>query len=60
MALQSPRIVAESIDATRFPSLAGLYQVRGVPRIVFNQHLAVEGAVPEATFLQQLLRATSQ
>lgn len=59
MALASPRVSAEAIDAVHFSSLAGLYQVRGVPRLVFNRRLQVEGAVPEATFLQHVLAAGS-
>ena len=57
MALQSPRITAETVDAAHFGALAGLYQVRGVPRIVFNRRVHVEGAVPEPVFLQNLLAA---
>jgi len=55
--LASVRIRTESIDAAHFSSLAGLYQVRGVPRIVFNRRLHVEGAIPEAAFLQHVLAA---
>jgi predicted DsbA family dithiol-disulfide isomerase len=57
MALACPRVRAETVDATHFRSLAGLYQVRAVPRIVFNRKIHVVGAVPEATFLQHLLAA---
>jgi len=57
MALASPRVSTEAIDAAHFSALAGLYQVRGVPRTVFNRRLHVEGAVPEATFLQNVLAA---
>lgn len=57
MALASPRVSTEAIDAAHFSALAGLYQVRGVPRTVFNRRLHLEGAVPEATFLQNVLAA---
>ncbi len=57
MALQSPRITVETVDASHFGALAGLYQVRGVPRIVFNRRVHVEGAVPEPVFLEKLLAA---
>lgn len=57
MALQSAHVTAETVDATHFGALAGLYQVRGVPRIVFNRRVHVEGAVPEPIFLQNLLAA---
>ncbi len=59
MALQSPRVTVESVDAAHFGTLAGLYQVRGVPRIVFNRRVHVEGAVPEGVFLDNLLAAAS-
>lgn len=57
MALACGRVRAEAIDATEFGALAGLYGVRGVPRIVFNRRVHLEGAVPEPVFLQHLLQA---
>ncbi len=57
LALASEHVRSESIDASEFPGLAGLYNVRGVPRIVFNRRLHVEGAVPENVFVQNLLRS---
>jgi predicted DsbA family dithiol-disulfide isomerase len=59
MALACGRVTAEAIDATEFGSLAALYGVRGVPRIVFNRRVHVEGAVPEPVFLQRLLEAAA-
>ena len=59
MALASPRVFAEAVDALHFGGLAGLYQVRGVPRIVFNRRVHVEGAVPEAAFLGNLLASVA-
>ncbi len=55
MALASDKVFAEELDASAFPSIAGLYNVRGVPRIVFNNKVHVEGAVPEPVFLERLL-----
>ena len=57
MALASSRVRSECIDATEFSALAGLYNVRGVPRTVFNRRVHVEGAVPEAAFLANLLQS---
>jgi predicted DsbA family dithiol-disulfide isomerase len=59
MALACGRVRAEAIDATEFRALASLYGVRGVPRIVFNRRVHVEGAVPEPVFLQNLLAAAA-
>jgi len=57
MALASPSVRSEAVDAAHFAALAGLYHVRGVPRIVFNRRVHVEGAVPEPVFLGNLLAA---
>ena len=56
MALESPRITADMIEATEFPHLAHKYNVAGVPRTVINETVAIEGAVPEETFLDHILK----
>lgn len=55
MALESPRITADMIEATEFPHLAQKYSVTGVPRTILNETVAIEGAVPEETFLNHIL-----
>ena len=57
-ALESSHIVADMVEATEFPHLAQKYNVIGVPRTVINESIIVEGAVPEETFLEQVLKAT--
>jgi predicted DsbA family dithiol-disulfide isomerase len=57
MALASPRVRAEVVEVTEFPELAHAYGVMGVPKIVVNDEVEVEGAVPEDTFLQAVLGA---
>ncbi len=57
-ALESSLIVADMVEATEFPHLAQKYNVVGVPRTVINDSITVEGAVPEETFLEQVLKAT--
>lgn len=56
-ALESPRIVADMIESTEFPYLAHKYNVAGVPRTVINESHTIEGAVPEDTFLKNVLKA---
>lgn len=56
MALESPRITADMIEATEFPHLAHKYNVAGVPRTIINETVAIEGAVPEETFLDHILK----
>jgi glutaredoxin-like protein len=56
-AFNSSLITADMVEATEFPHLAQKYQVMGVPRSVINESIIVEGAVPEKTFLEHVLKA---
>jgi len=56
-ALASSHIVADMVEATEFPHLAQKYQVIGVPRTIINESITIEGAVPEETFLEHVLKA---
>jgi len=57
MAIESPQVRADIVEATEFPDLVARYAVRGVPRTVLNDRLAVDGAVPETDLLDAVLRA---
>jgi alkyl hydroperoxide reductase subunit AhpF len=57
MAIASPRVTAECIEATEFPELSQRYQVMAVPKIVVNDALQFEGAIPEKDFLGVVLQA---
>lgn len=57
LALASPHIRADMVEATEFPDLAARYDVYGVPRTVINDTVAVEGAVPESHLLGHLRQA---
>lgn len=56
-ALISPHITADMIEATEFPHLSQKYDVVGVPRTIINESIIIEGAVPEMTFLDHVLKA---
>ena len=56
-ALESPRIRADMIESTEFPHVAHKYNVFGVPKTVINENIFIEGAVPEETFLEHVLKA---
>jgi predicted DsbA family dithiol-disulfide isomerase len=60
MAAFSERITADAIEANEFPQLSQHYHVRGVPRIIINERVQVEGAQPEPVFLEYVLRAAEQ
>ena len=55
MAVASDWVTADAIDATEFPELADRYQVRGVPRTIINETVHIEGAVPEAMLMAELI-----
>ena len=55
LAMASPLVTADMVEATEFPHLANRYRVHGVPRTVINETIHVEGAVPEAALIAQLM-----
>lgn len=57
MAMVSDRIRADMVEATEFPHLAMRYNVYGVPKVVINETVTFEGAVPEQVFLDYVLQA---
>ena len=59
MAVASPQVRADCIDATEFPDLAQKYRVMAVPKVVINDRVEFAGALPEPDFLAQVLKATN-
>jgi alkyl hydroperoxide reductase subunit AhpF len=59
MAIASDKVRAVAIEATEFPELSRAYQVMAVPKIVMNDRVQFEGALPEAQFLEAVVRAAS-
>jgi predicted DsbA family dithiol-disulfide isomerase len=59
MAVASERVRATVIEATEFPEMSRAYQVMGVPKIVINDRVQFEGAVPEPDFLSAVLQAVA-
>ena len=57
MAVESDKVTGDMVEATEFPQLSQKYGVMGVPRTVINETISFEGAVPEAAFLAQVLKA---
>jgi glutaredoxin-like protein len=55
MAYHSALVTADMVEAIEFPDLAQKFGVMGVPRTVINDHVHVEGAVPEAALLPKIL-----
>ena len=57
MAIASDRVTATAIEATEFPELSQTYRVSAVPKIVINDRVEFEGALPEPQFLDAVLQA---
>jgi len=56
IAIESELVRADMVEVTEFPHLANKYQVFGVPRTVINETIHVEGAVPEAMLMAELMK----
>lgn len=59
LALESPLVTADMVEATEFPELAQKYSVMGVPRTIINETNHVEGAVPEASLVPRIISSLS-
>lgn len=57
MAIASPLIRADMVEALEFPHLAMKYQVMGVPRTVINETVHIEGAAPESMVVAKVREA---
>lgn len=57
MAIESPFIRADMVEAAEFPHLVNKYHIFGVPKTIINETISLEGAVPEKVFLENVLRA---
>jgi hypothetical protein len=61
MALESPMIEAEMVEAMEFPELSDRFGVSGVPQTTINQGAGtVVGAVPEDHLLAEILRVVKK
>jgi predicted DsbA family dithiol-disulfide isomerase len=59
LAMENDNITADMVEATEFPQLVFRYSVRGVPRTVINGERFIDGAVPEATFVDRVVEAVT-
>jgi predicted DsbA family dithiol-disulfide isomerase len=57
MAVASEQIRADCIDASEFRERARRYSVMAVPKVIINDRVEFEGALPEAEFVTAVLRA---
>lgn len=58
MALESPMVEAEMIEAMEFPDLSNRFNVSGVPQTTINSGKGtVVGAVPEQNLMAEIMRS---
>ena len=57
LAIASPRVHADIVEASEFPELAERYNVYAVPKIVVNDTTEFVGAQPEAAFVGYVAQA---
>jgi predicted DsbA family dithiol-disulfide isomerase len=60
LALESPYVEAEMVEAIEFPDLANQFNVSGVPQTTINQAVNVVGAAPESQLIEQIKRALGE
>jgi len=58
-AIVNLNVVADVIEAAEFPELADRYAVYAVPKVVINDQVEFEGAVPHEVFVERILEAVS-
>ncbi len=56
-AMENDKIKGSMIESMEFPELANSYNVMAVPKIVINDTVSFEGALPEENFLEYLNEA---
>jgi len=56
LAVESDLITGEMIESSEFPILIQKYNVMSVPRVIINDKIDFEGALPEKDFVENLMK----
>lgn len=56
LAMESDLITADMVEAAEFPHLAQKYGVMAVPKIILNEEIQFEGALPESPFVENVMK----
>jgi len=57
LALESEHITSDMVESAEFPHLVNKYGVMGVPKVLINEEFGFEGALPESSFVDEVMRA---
>ncbi len=58
LALESEYITSDMVESAEFPHLVSKYGVMGVPKVVINEEFGFEGALPETSFVEEVVKAS--
>jgi glutaredoxin-like protein len=58
LALESEYISSDMIESAEFPQLVNKYRIMGVPKVVINEEFGFEGALPESSFVEEVMRVS--
>ena len=58
-AIANLNITSDVVEVSEFPELAEKYNIFAVPKIVINDKVEVEGAIPHEFFIEKILEAIS-
>ena len=57
MAIESDMVRGDMIESSEFPQLVNKYTVSGVPKVIINETVEFEGALPEPHYLIKIMEA---
>ena len=55
LAIENDLITTDMVESAEFPHLTQKYRVFSVPKIVINEDIQFEGALPEASFVENVM-----
>lgn len=60
LAVVSEHVTGDVVEATEFPDMAQRYRIYGVPKVVINDRVEFEGALPEDRYVREVQRAVEE
>jgi len=57
MAIESELVTGDMVEASEFPQLSNRYYVSAVPKVIINEDVEFEGALPEKNYMEKVMEA---
>jgi glutaredoxin-like protein len=58
LAIESDLIVGDMVESVEFPHLTHKYNVMAVPKVIINEDIQFEGALPEKEFVENVMKVS--